>query len=72
MNPRIFKQISVPGEYVNKQYSDLFFALLHDRGMLALGLYRAPGTLGAPSAYVFTNPLKETIVHEGDLVYVIS
>lgn len=71
-NPRRLKQISVPQEYVNKQYGDLFIGLLRNQGILALGLYRARGTLGAPSAYVFTNPLKETIVFEADLVYVIS
>ncbi|KAG0597480.1 hypothetical protein M758_UG342600 [Ceratodon purpureus] len=71
-NPRRLKQVPVPREYVNRQYAELFIGLLHNQGILALGLYRARGTLGAPSAYVFTNPLKETIVFEADLVYVIS
>jgi hypothetical protein len=71
-NPRRFKQISVPEEYVNRRYGDLFIGLLHNQGILALGLYRARGTLGAPSAYVFTNPPQETMVYEADLVYVIS
>ena len=71
-NIRSFSQISVPEEYVNKPYGEMFISLLRSQGILAMGLYRARGTLGAPSAYVFTNPLKETIVYEADLVYVIS
>ena len=71
-DPRLLEQMPVPKEYRNKQYSDLFIGLLRDKGVLALGLYRARGTLGAPTPYVFTNPMKETIVCEDDLVYVIA
>ena len=71
-SPRMLHQIAVPNAYVNKPYGDLFMGLLRDRGVLALGLYRAKGTLGSLSAYVFTNPMRETVVHEADLVYVIS
>lgn len=69
---RVLKQVPVPKEYINKEYSDMFIGLLRDKGILALGLYRARGTLGAPSAYVYTNPMKESIVGEADLIYVIS
>lgn len=71
-NPRMLHQIAVPKEYINKQYGDLFIGLLRDTGILALGLYRAQGTLGSPTAYVFTNPMKDTVVDEADLLYVIS
>lgn len=71
-NPRILEQIPVPKQYINKQYSNLFFGLLRDKGVLAMGLYRGRGTLGAPTPYVFTNPMKESIVCEADLVYIIS
>ena len=71
-SPRILEQIPVPKEYVNRQYSELFTGLLRESGTLSLGLYRARGTLGSPIPYVFTNPTKETVVHEDDLVYVIS
>ncbi|CAK9201922.1 unnamed protein product [Sphagnum troendelagicum] len=68
---RILEQIPIPEQYHNQEYSDVFTGLLHDRGILALGLYRACGTLGAPCSYVFTNPPKETIVNPADLVYVL-
>lgn len=71
-SPRMLHQIAVPKEYINKQYGGLFIGLLRDRGILALGLYRAKGTLESPTAYVFTNPMKDTVVHEADLAYVIS
>ncbi|KAG0559141.1 hypothetical protein KC19_10G082400 [Ceratodon purpureus] len=69
---RMLQQMEAPKEFWNKSYGDLFVGLLRDKGVLALGLYRAQGTLGAPTAYVFTNPMKDTIVHDADLVYVIS
>jgi potassium large conductance calcium-activated channel subfamily M alpha protein 1 len=68
---RILEQIPIPEQYHNREYNDVFTGLLHDRGILALGLYRACGTLGAPCSYVFTNPPKETIVNPADLVYVL-
>jgi potassium large conductance calcium-activated channel subfamily M alpha protein 1 len=68
---RILEHIPVPEQYSNQEYGALFVALLHDRGILALGLYRAQGTLGAPTSYVFTNPPKETIVNAADWVYVL-
>ncbi|KAG0616762.1 hypothetical protein M758_5G140500 [Ceratodon purpureus] len=71
-NPRILELIPIPKEYINKQYSDLFIGLLRDKGVLALGLYRGRGTMGAPTPYVYTNPFKETTVSEADFVYVIS
>ncbi|KAH9541015.1 hypothetical protein CY35_14G037400 [Sphagnum magellanicum] len=68
---RIFDQIPVPDQYHNREYSHLFIGLLHERGILALGLYRACGTLGSPCSYVFTNPPKNTIVNAADGVYVL-
>lgn len=69
---RVLEQIPVPEEYANHEYHLLFLGLLHDKGILALGLYRTRGTLGAPTSYVFTNPLKATIVNAGDLVFVLA
>lgn len=69
---RMLQQMGAPKEFWNKPYGELFVGLLRDKGMLALGLYRAQGTLRAPTAYVFTNPMKDTTVSADDLVYVIS
>lgn len=68
---RTLEQIPVPAQYANGEYADLFVGVLIDHGMLALGLYRASGTLGSPTAYVFTNPPKDTIVNGNDLVFVL-
>ncbi|KAJ7563624.1 hypothetical protein O6H91_03G117500 [Diphasiastrum complanatum] len=68
---RVLEQIPVPIKYVNCMYSDLFMDLLTENGMLALGLYRARGTLGSLAAYVFTNPPKNTKVNGADLVFVL-
>jgi potassium large conductance calcium-activated channel subfamily M alpha protein 1 len=68
---RLLEQIEVPIQYVNHHFCDLFTGLLREKGILSLGIYRACGTLGSPTAYVLTNPLKETIINAGDLVYVL-
>ncbi len=68
---RLLQQIEVPIQYVNHHFCDLFTGLLLEKGILSLGIYRACGTLGSPTAYVLTNPLKETIINAGDLVYVL-
>jgi len=68
---RLLQQIEVPIQYVNHHFCDLFTGLLREKGILSLGIYRACGTLGSPTAYVLTNPLKETIINAGDLVYVL-
>ncbi|KAI5060045.1 hypothetical protein GOP47_0024465, partial [Adiantum capillus-veneris] len=69
---RIMDQISVPDEYVNRPFSELFIGLLTHQKMLALGLYRASGTLGAPTPYVYTNPPRDAIVNAVDLVFVLK
>ncbi|MCO5581099.1 hypothetical protein L7F22_034975 [Adiantum nelumboides] len=69
---RIMDQISVPDKYVCRPYSELFTGLLTHQKMLALGLYRASGTLGAPTPYVYTNPQKDAIVNAVDLVFVLK
>lgn len=69
---RVLDQIPVPPVYANKVYSFLFLSLLQDKGILALGLYRVQGTLGAPTSYVLTNPLKDCIVNPDDLVFILA
>lgn len=69
---RVLSQIPVPDEYANQTYGALFLGLLRDKAILPLGLYRCRGTLGSPTAYVFTNPPKDCIVNAADLVYVLT
>lgn len=70
-NQRVLDQICLPEEFANRPYSQLFLCLLRDKGMLAIGLYRCKGTLGAPTAYVLTNPKPDCIVNPDDRVYVL-
>ncbi|KAL2632695.1 hypothetical protein R1flu_004174 [Riccia fluitans] len=69
---RILHHMEVPAGYANRTFQKLFTYLLHERSMLAIGLYRVRGNLGAPTSYVFTNPQKGCIVNPDDLVYVIT
>lgn len=69
---RILHQRPVPNQYVDRAYIDLFMGLLQTEGVLALGLYRAQGTLGSPVPYVFTCPPKDCVVNALDLVYVLD
>ncbi|GBG62819.1 hypothetical protein CBR_g32402 [Chara braunii] len=69
--------IHVPPGCGGLSYLHLFRHLLHSRGLLSLGLYRAAkdpdGTstkFGDPSGYVFTNPPHNATVCPLDLVYV--
>jgi hypothetical protein len=40
--------------------------------MLALGLYRAKGTLGSSAPYLYTNPEKQTVLTADDAVVVLK
>ncbi|XP_024521187.1 calcium-activated potassium channel subunit alpha-1-like isoform X1 [Selaginella moellendorffii] len=68
---RVLEQFEAPQKYVNRSYGDMFSELLAERGMLALGLYRAKGTHGSPCPYVFTNPPMDSIVSAEDLVFAL-
>ncbi|BFI31359.1 protein MpBK2B [Marchantia polymorpha subsp. ruderalis] len=69
---RILDHTEVPPACANKTFQKLYTYLLHEKNMLAIGLYRVRGNLGAPTSYVLTNPRKGCIVNPDDLVYVIT
>ncbi|GJP58338.1 hypothetical protein CLOP_g23263 [Closterium sp. NIES-67] len=64
-------QCEVPHEFEGRGYGELFIHMLWSTHALALGLYRAAGTLGSPTAFVHTNPLPSTPLSHGDLVFYI-
>ncbi|BBN17112.1 protein MpBK2A [Marchantia polymorpha subsp. ruderalis] len=69
---KLLAQITVPAQYADRPFSELFHGLLREQGVIALGLFRVKGTLGAPSPYVLTNPKSNWIVNPDDLVYIIT
>ncbi|KAL3680179.1 hypothetical protein R1sor_023135 [Riccia sorocarpa] len=69
---KLLAQIPVPTKYAHGLYSALFLGLLQEQGVVALGLFRARGTLGAPSPYVLTNPKSDCTVNPDDLVYIVT
>ncbi|XP_024516267.1 calcium-activated potassium channel subunit alpha-1-like isoform X2 [Selaginella moellendorffii] len=69
---RRLEQIPIPSCYVGLSFQQLFQGLLHNEKALALGLYRPVGTHNSPVAYVSTNPAYDTLLHSGDLIYVLQ
>ena len=64
--------LMVPEEYIGHKYHELLSGLAQHRGSIALGLYRMPGAEDAPTGYVVTNPLPDTLLCPGDRMYVIT
>jgi hypothetical protein len=54
-------QLPVPEDYLNKTFGELFNYLAIDLNLIALGLYRLPGTVDNKHPYVYTNPPSEVI-----------
>jgi len=59
--------IDIPQNEVGKTYEELFCRFIREQEMLMIGIYRT-----TEQSYVYTNPLKDTILQEGDKVYVLS
>jgi hypothetical protein len=66
-------QIPVPENFVGLEYRELFEHMLCARGGVCLGLYRTHTEFlrGNTSPYVFTNPPVDTLLKEGDFLYVL-
>ena len=64
-------QIVVPEECFNRTYEHLFKYLLQ-QGLVALGLYRLPGSWDNETSYVFTNPSQKITVTQKDRVFVLG
>jgi Trk K+ transport system NAD-binding subunit len=59
----------VAGHSFGELFQQLAAPPLH---AVALALYRAEGTRGAPEPYVYTSPRADTVLHKGDRVFVIG
>lgn len=65
-------QISVPEDYLNKSFGELFNYLAFERELIALGLYRLPGATDNKHPYVYTNPNPSTKLTHRDKVFVLA
>jgi voltage-gated potassium channel Kch len=69
-------QEPVPARFHGKQFSELFFEMLHKYGVIVLGLYRSKVVHNAPLPYVFTAPPPDTLLFstpaDEDLMWVLS
>jgi hypothetical protein len=65
--------ISMPAEFVGRNYGELFKILLLAHEVLAIGLFRAPDNeLGNELPFVYANPVSSLILKASDQVYVFS
>jgi len=65
-------QISIPEDYLNKTFGELFNYLTVERELLPLGLYRLPGATDNQHPYVYTNPEPSTKLSHRDKVFVLA
>ena len=62
----------MPEDYEGKTFGELYTYFSIQRNLIALGLYRLPGSTDNAAPYVFTNPPTKTkLVHE-DRVFVLA
>eukprot|EP01132_Coremiostelium_polycephalum_P006626 gene6626-8198_t len=64
--------LPLPPSYHGKTYGELFKYHLQLKNLLCLGLYRSKEPMDAPAPYVFTCPHPSTVLHENDMIYVLT
>ncbi|KAJ3074306.1 potassium channel, sub T, member 2 [Podochytrium sp. JEL0797] len=66
-------QIPVPPAFLNGTYGELYYELSFNQGIVPLGIYRdVTRPLRNKLPFVFTNPLSEVVLMEGDLIFVLA
>eukprot|EP00741_Cyanophora_paradoxa_P004093 tig00000767_g3975.t1 len=70
-SPRHLQQTALPAAFAGRPYRDLVAALLLCTPFVPLGLFRAPGTGGAPAPFVYTNPHPATRLLPSDRVFLL-
>ncbi|KAL4473536.1 hypothetical protein ABPG74_022400 [Tetrahymena malaccensis] len=65
-------QIPVPEDYFNKTFGQLFHYLATEQQLIALALYRLPGSVGNQFPYTYTNPKENTKITHRDRVFVLG
>ena len=65
--------LRVPDDMRQHSYGELFQELIAPPlSLVALGLYRHAGTKHSVEPYVYTAPRADTVLHEGDRIYVLG
>ena len=65
-------QIPVPKKYLNETFGELFRFLSTENNLIALGLYRLPGSSDNKHPYVYTNPPPNVKLTHRDKVFVLG
>jgi len=64
--------ISVPEEYVNKTFVEVFLHILDKYKMVTIGLYRLPNSKANEYPYVYTNPKPFVRLNSRDKLFVLA
>ena len=65
-------QVTIPDEFVNKTYSELFLYLLSKYGIITIGLYRLQDSKRNSCAYVYTKPKPYVRMTSKDRLFILS
>lgn len=67
------RQMGVPRSFLGHSFGELFQHLAAPPlCCVAFALLRARGTRKAPEPYVYTGPRADTVLHEGDRIFVLG
>lgn len=67
----VLRQIPVPANMLGQRYSELFRNLALSHGLVPVGLYRSKGGANGALSYVHTSPPPETVLKEGDKIFLL-
>lgn len=67
----VLRQIPVPPSMRGRRYGELFRSLTLSHGFVPLGLYRAKGGAAGVLSYVHTAPPPDTVLSDGDKIFVL-
>ena len=62
--------MDIPTKFINKTYLELFTSFC-ERGIIALVLYRLPGSRDNNNPYIYTKPNPKTILTQREKIFVL-
>lgn len=65
-------QIDIPPSHHGCDYLSLVRLLIREHSAIPLGLYRTVLHQGAPTSFVYVNPERDSLIKQGDCIYVIA
>ncbi|ORZ37521.1 hypothetical protein BCR44DRAFT_1034523 [Catenaria anguillulae PL171] len=73
VNMRFLYTEDMPEKHIGCTYKELFLDLCLNRGVVALGLYRAPcPELGNQQSFVWTAPVPDAVLKKDDVIFVLK